>query len=109
MDMKTEPTPVNQKLFLVFMVTFASMTVFEFVVQFLYPYPPDWRLNLVTSLFVSGLAVVIAYFPLNSYYVRNVQVLSEMERRRSVETALRESEERFRTYPPLNAVRHHRH
>ena len=95
MDGKTEPTPVDQKLFLVFIVTFASMTAFEFAAQFLYPFPPDWRSNLITSLFVSGLAVVIAYFPLNSYYVKNVQALSEMERRRSVEKELRESESRL--------------
>ncbi len=96
MDVKPGPTPVDQKLFLVFIATFASMTAFEFATQYLYPLPPDWRSNLITSLFVSGLAVIIAYFPLNSYYVKNVEVLSEMERRRSVETALRESEEKYR-------------
>src|SRR5271169_1782966 len=95
MDCKAEPTPVDQKLFLVFIVTFASMTLFEFAGQFLYPFPPDWRSNLVTSLFVSGLAVIIAYFPLNSYYARNIEALSEVEQRRSMETALRESESRL--------------
>ena len=92
MESKAEPTPVDQKLFLVFIVTFAAMTVFEFAGQFLYPFPPDWRSNLITSLFTSGLAVIIAYFPLNSNYVKNLQLFSEMERRRSVETELRESE-----------------
>jgi PAS domain S-box-containing protein len=96
MDMKAEPTPFEQKLFLVFIVTFAAMMAFEFAMQFLYPYPPDWRSNLVTSFFVSGLAVIVAYFPLNSYYARNVEILSEMERRRSVEMKLRESEEKYR-------------
>jgi len=95
MDRKTEPTPVDQKLFLVFIVTFASMTVFEFAGQFLYPFPPDWRSNLITSLFVSGLAVIIAYFPLNSYYTRNIEALSEVELRRTAEAALRESESRL--------------
>jgi PAS domain S-box-containing protein len=92
MDTKADPTPFDQKLFLVFIVTFATMMAFECAAQFLYPYPPDWRSNLVRSLFVSGLAVIIAYFPLNSYYIKNREVLSELERRRSAETKLRESE-----------------
>ena len=96
MDMKAEPTPFDQKLFLVFIVTFASMMAFEFAAQFIYPYPPDWRSNLIRSLFVSGLAVIIAYFPLKSYYIKNIEVLSEMKRRRSVETELREREEKYR-------------
>jgi len=94
MDLKADPapTPFDQKLFLVFITTFAAMTAFEFAGMYLYPYPPDWRSNLVTSFFVSGLAIIIAYFPLKSYYDTNVRVLSEMERRRSVETALKGSE-----------------
>ncbi len=94
--MKAESTPFDQQLFLVFIVTFASMTAFELVVQFLFPFPPDWRLNLITILFVSGLAVIIAYYPLNSYFIKNVEVLTEIERRRSMETGLRESEEKYR-------------
>ena len=86
--MKAEPTPFDQKLFLVFITTFAAMTAFEFAGQFLYPYPPDWRSNLVTSLFTSGIAVIIAYFPLNTNYARNVQLLSEIGRRHAVEKAL---------------------
>jgi len=45
---------------------------------------------------VSGLAVIIAYFPLNSYHTKNIQLLEEMEKRRVAETDLRESEEKFR-------------
>ena len=93
--MKTEPTPFDQKLFLVFIATFAAMTAFEFAGQFLYPFPPDWRSNLITSLFTSGIAVIIAYFPLNTSYARNVQLLSEIEKRHAVEKELRESESRL--------------
>ncbi len=95
MDVKARPTPFDQKLFLVFIVTFASMTAFEFAGHSLSLFPPDLRSDLIVSLIVSGLAVVIAYFPLNSNYARNVQLLSEMERRRSVERELRESESRL--------------
>jgi PAS domain S-box-containing protein len=95
MNEKIKPTPFDQRLFLIFIVTFATMTAFEFAGQFLYPYPPDWRSNLITSLFAGGLAVIIAYFPLNAYYAENARVLSEMERRRFVETELRESESRI--------------
>lgn len=90
-------TPFDQRLFLIFMVTFAAMTVFEFTAQFLYPYPPDWRSNIVTSLFTSGLAVAIAYFPLNAYYSQSERLLAEREKNRAVEAELRESEEKFRT------------
>jgi PAS domain S-box-containing protein len=95
MNVESKPTPIDQRLFLIFIVTFATMTVFEFVGQFIYPYPPDWRSNLVTSLFASGLAVIIAYIPLNAYYSESARVLSEMEKRRLVETELRESESRL--------------
>ena len=37
---KAEITPFDQRLFLIFIVTFASMTAFEFVGKFLYPYDP---------------------------------------------------------------------
>lgn len=95
MDRIADPTPFDQKLFLVFMTTFASMTVFEFVGQFLYPFPPDWRSGLIRILFVSGLAVIIAYFPLKSYYDNNARVHAEMEKSRSAEKALLESESRL--------------
>ena len=92
MKKETSPTPFDQRLFLIFIVTFASMTVFEFAAQFLYPYAPDWRSNLITSLFTSGLAVIIAYFPLNNYYTTTTNLSSEVKRRHEVEKELRERE-----------------
>ena len=94
--MKAESTPFDQKLFLVFIVTFASMTAFELVCAVPLSIPSRLRLNLITILFVSGLAVIIAYYPLNSYFIKNVEELTEIERRRSMETGLRESEEKYR-------------
>ena len=88
MKTQNETTPFDQKLFLIFIVTFATMTVFEFAGQFLYPYPPDWRSNLITSLFTSGIAVIIAYFPLNNYYENNARLLGEVKRREQAEQAL---------------------
>ena len=96
MKKETSPTPFDQRLFLIFIVTFASMTVFEFAAQFLYPYAPDWRSNLITSLFTSGLAVIIAYFPLNNYYTTTTNLSSEVKRRHEVEKELREREEQLR-------------
>jgi len=95
MDERAEPTPFDQRLFLIFIVTFATMTAFEFAGEFLYPYPPDWRSNLVTSLFTSGLSVIIAYFPLKAYYDRNTRLHAEVERRHRVEMELREREKRL--------------
>ena len=96
MGQSSDVTPFDQKLFLVFITTFAAMTVFEFVGQYLYPYSPDWRSNIITALFTGGLAVIIAYFPLQSYYDENIQTLSEMEKRILTEQELREREERLR-------------
>ena len=96
MDARPDPTPFDQRLFLIFIVTFAAMTVFEFAGQYLYPYPPDWRSNLITSLFTSGLAVIIAYFPLKAYYDKNTQLHYEVAKRHDVEMELREREERLK-------------
>ena len=95
MDARAEPTPFDQRLFLIFIVSFATMTAFEFASEFLYPYPPDWRSNIITSLFTSGLSVIIAYFPLKAYYDRNNRLHSEVERRLSAEMKLREREKRL--------------
>ena len=59
-------------------------------------YPPEWRSNLITSLFTSGLAVIIAYFPLKAYYDMNTQLLSEVMRRHGVEMELREQKEHLK-------------
>jgi len=95
MDERAEPTPFDQRLFLIFIVTFATMTVFEFASGFLYPYSPDWRSNIITSLFTSGLSVIIAYFPLKAYYDRNTRLRYEVEQRHHVEMELREREKRL--------------
>jgi PAS domain S-box-containing protein len=95
MDKRAEPTPFDQRLFLIFIVTFAAMMVFEFASAFLYPYPPDWRSNLITSFYTSGLSVIIAYFPLKAYYDRNTRLRAEVKRRHDVEMELREREKRL--------------
>ncbi|MGA7799102.1 MAG: histidine kinase dimerization/phospho-acceptor domain-containing protein [Methanoregula sp.] len=96
MDARSEPTPFDQRLFFIFIVTFATMTVFEFAGYYVYLYPPEWRSNLITSLFTSGLAVIIAYFPLKAYYDMNTQLLSEVVRRHGVEMELREQKEHLK-------------
>ena len=96
MDARSEPTPFDQRLFFIFIVTFATMTVFEFAGYYVYLYPPEWRSNLITSLFTSGLAVIIAYFPLKAYYDMNTQLLSEVMRRHGVEMELREQKEHLK-------------
>lgn len=96
MDVESGQTPFDQRLFLIFIVTFAAMMVFEFTAQYLYPYSPDWRSNIITSLFTSGLAVAIAYFPLNAYYTQSERLIAEREKSGTVAAELRESEEKFR-------------
>ncbi|HVP96824.1 PAS domain S-box protein [Methanoregula sp.] len=90
------PTPFDQRLFLIFIVTFAAMTAFEFTGQFLYPYEPDWRSNLITSLFASGITVILAYYLLRPYYENVARLSEEVKRRHAVERDLREREERLR-------------
>ena len=96
MGQNPDITPFDQKLFLVFITTFAAMTAFEFIGQYLYPYNPDWRSNIITALFTAGMAVIITYFPLSSYYNQNIQTLSEIDKRILVEKELREREDRLR-------------
>jgi len=96
MGAKQEPTSFDQKLFIIFIVTFASMIAFEFIGQYLYPYEPDWRSNLITSFFASGLAVILAYFLLNPYYENISRLRDETEKRHGIERDLKEHEERLR-------------
>jgi len=96
MDKSTEQTPIDQELFVVFIATFALMTAFEFVGQFLSPIPPNWYSNLLTIFFTSGLVTFITYFPLKSFYAKNVQILSDMKALGSMEIQLRQSEEKYR-------------
>jgi len=96
MGAKSEPTPFDEKLFIIFVVTFASMIAFEFIGQYLFPHEPDWRSNLITSLFASGLAVILAYFLLNPYYENISRLQDEKAKRHGIERDLKEHEERLR-------------
>jgi len=89
-------TPLYQRLFVVFIATFAIMSVYELGGRFFYPAIPDWRSSTATIFFTSVIAVVIVYFPLRAYHLENEKMLSEMEKRRVIESELRKSETKFR-------------
>ncbi|MGD0080108.1 MAG: PAS domain S-box protein [Methanoregula sp.] len=89
-------TPFYQRLFVVFIATFAIMSVYELGGGYLVPTNPDWRSGTVTILFTSIMAVVIVYFPLRATYRENERTQSEMERRVAIEDELRKSETKFR-------------
>jgi PAS domain S-box-containing protein len=89
-------TPLYQRLFVVFIATFAIMSVYELGGGLLLPTSPDWRSGTVTILFTSIMAVIIVYFPLRASHRENERTQSEMERRVAIEDELRKSETKFR-------------
>ena len=91
-----EITPPGQKLFVVFIATFATMSVYESVSPFVITTVPDWRSNLLTIVFTSVVAVIIAFFPLNSFHRQYERSLAEMEKRTALERELRQNEIKFR-------------
>jgi PAS domain S-box-containing protein len=96
MGKKPRMTPLYQRLFVVFIATFAIMSVYELGGGVLVPTNPDWRTGTVTILFTSLISVVIVYFPLRAYQDENEKTLSEMEKRVAIENELRKSETKFR-------------
>ena len=96
MGKKPGMTPLYQRLFVVFIATFAIMSVYEFWGGVLVPTHPDWRTGTATILFTSIVAVIIVYFPLRAYQRENEKTLSEMEKRAAIESELRKSETKFR-------------
>ena len=91
-------TPLYQRLFVVFVATFAIMSVYELGGRFFYPTIPDWRSSTATIFFTSVISVVIVYFPLRSYQFENEKTHAEMEKRRVIENELRKSETKFREF-----------
>ncbi len=91
-----EITPPGQKLFVVFIATFATMSVYESVSPFVITTVPDWRSNLLTIVFTSVVAVIIAFFPLSSFHRQYERSLAEMEKRTALERELRQNEIKFR-------------
>ena len=91
-----EITPLGQRLFVVFIATFATMSAYEFVSPFLIPVIPDWWSNLLTIVFTSVVAVTIAFFPLRSFHHEYDRTVAEMEKRTALERELRQKEIKFR-------------
>jgi PAS domain S-box-containing protein len=80
---------LKRSLARIFFCMLVLMFLYELVKQVLIPTISIWESHVITILFTSALAVIIVYFPLRSSY-------NERETARVAETALRESEEKFR-------------
>ena len=89
-------TPLYQRLFVVFIATFAIMSVYELGARLLSLTYHDWWTNTITILFTSIIAVIIVYFPLRAYQDENEKSQAEMEKRVVIENELRESETKIR-------------
>ena len=89
-------TPLYQRLFVVFIATFAIMSVYELWGGVLTPANPDWQTGTVTILFISIISVVIAFFPLRAYHLEVEKEQAEAEKRVAIEKELRKSETKFR-------------
>lgn len=89
-------TPLYQRLFVVFIATFAIMSVYEFGGLFFLSTMPDGHMSLATIFFTSVVSVAIVYFPLRAYQQENEKTQTEIEKRAVIENDLRKSETKFR-------------
>jgi PAS domain S-box-containing protein len=85
---KTFSADLRATLLLVFLGTLAMMTVFELVKQFLVPDITVWESHIITILFTSCLAVVIAYFTVQSLHEAHYRASKELGTRIATEKEL---------------------
>ncbi len=85
-------------LLAVFFCTLAVMTLFEVVKQTLDPGITVWQSHIVTILFTSVLAFIIANFTFQSVHEAHRKASEELEKRIATEDLLVKSEGRLRTF-----------
>jgi PAS domain S-box-containing protein len=98
--MRTRDFFISRKvsLLVVFLGTLAVMTIFEIVKQILNPRISVWESHIVTILFTSCLAVIIAYFTFQSLHEEHRKASAELEKRITIENLLRKSEAQYRSF-----------
>ena len=89
---------LKASLVVVFLGTLAVMTIFEIVKQILNPGITVWESHIITILFTSCLAIIIAYFTFQSLHGAHRKASEELEKRITAENHLRKSEAQYRSF-----------
>ncbi|MFA7303568.1 MAG: PAS domain S-box protein [Methanoregula sp.] len=89
---------LKASLVVVFLGTLAVMTIFEIVKQTLNPGITIWESHIITILFTSCLAIIIAYFTFQSLHEAHRKASEELEKRITAENHLRKSEAQYRSF-----------
>ncbi len=91
-------TSLKASLLVVFICTLAVMTIFEVVKQIMSPEITVWESHVITILFTSCLAIIIAYFAFQSLHEAHRKASEELEKRIAAEDLLRKSEAQYRAF-----------
>ena len=91
-------TNLKASLLVVFLCTLAVMTIFEVVKQILNPGITVWESHIITILFTSCIAIIIAYFTFQSLHEAHQKASEELEKRITAESLLIKSEAQYRAF-----------
>ncbi len=101
MNKEVQPFSLYLTLGKVALFTFALMSVYQFVKDYLFPEITLAESHLNTVLFTTLLATSAAYFALRKQQALLTMLVAETSERREAEEALRKSEEKFRSIVEL--------
>ena len=82
-------SPINKRLFIVFISTMAVISVYELAKQMLFPAITIWESHLITIFFASIIAVLIVYQPLRSLHLEHEKAVDEFEKRKKAEESMK--------------------
>ena len=86
---------LKTQLILVFLATFAVMTLYESLKLLISQYTTISGSSAITIIFTFFLVLVIGYIPLRALYRQHQKATEEYDRRIAAENQLRQSEEKF--------------
>lgn len=87
--------PFKFQLFLIFLVTFTLMTLYELVNLLLIQNISPWQSPITTIIFTIFLFLIIGYFPIRAAYQQHQESTKEYNRRIAAESQLQQSEKKF--------------
>jgi PAS domain S-box-containing protein len=86
---------LKTQLILVFLATFAVMTLYESLKHVVSHYTTLSQSNAITIIFTFFLVIIIGYIPLRALYRQHQKATEEYDRRVAAENLLQQSEEKF--------------
>ena len=88
--------PFKFQIVLIFLVTFAVMSLYESVTHLIVQNITSWQIQITTIIFTILLFLIIGYFPIRASYRQHQESTKEYGRRIAAENQLQQSEEKFR-------------